>query len=238
MKTLDRIHPSWMPLMGKLHEGLLKELGENILPNISYQPSREKIFRAFEQPINDIKVVILGQDPYPVPGDATGYAFAVPQNRRKPKSLQIIEEEIKKTDELNMNSSGEIDMLSWPEQGILLLNTSLTVETGKPGSHIKYWKDFIESAIRYLSAVRPCIWLLWGNSAKTFEGHISKELLSITGYDRDTIESIPINGDWNYIMKSAHPMSEHYRGKGFYNCDHFYFVNRILAKQGKSTIIW
>lgn len=238
MNILDKVHFSWYPILGYLKERELEHLNYEILPNISYQPKKEHIFRAFEQPLDAIKLTILGQDPYPTPGNAIGYAFAVPQNRKKPKSLQIIEEEIKKSDILNMNRSGELDMLSWPEQGVLLLNTALTVETGKPGSHTQYWKPFIERVIRFISSNRPCMWLLWGNNAKSFEKDISQERLIVNGHNRDTIESIPLNEDWNYVMKSPHPMVEAYKGTGFYGRDHFYFVNRILALQGRKTIVW
>jgi uracil-DNA glycosylase len=238
MSILKNIHPSWQPVLYKLHEAPLRELNTKILPNISYQPRPEHIFRALEQPVDAIKVTILGQDPYPTPGNAIGHAFAVPQNRTKPKSLQIIEREVLNTDPLNVNKGSEIDMNSWPDQGILLLNTALTVETGRAGSHLKYWKEFTGHLIRFLSATRPCIWLLWGKNAQSFEQMVANPRHHVKGYNRETIETMPMNPDWNYILKANHPAAEAYGSGGFYNRDHFYFVNRILALQGRGTIVW
>ena len=241
MKPTDIIHTSWLPILSPaLSSPIMRELNYNVLPNISFTPHRMHIFRAFSLPVDRVRAVLIGQDPYPGPGDAIGYSFAIDRGRTKPKSLQIIEREITRSDPLHIGAD-TIDLLKWPEQGILMLNASLTTETGKRGSHRRYWQDFTAHVVKELSRVHPCTWILWGNHAKDLDRYIMKEdKLYLTGYDRHTIEEMPISSDINYVMKAPHPMVEAYGGggPGFYGCDHFYFVNRMLARKGQKTIIW
>ena len=130
MKPTDLIHSSWKPIFHKLYESPLIDLNEAILPIISYQPAPMNIFRVLAMPVNEVKVVLLGQDPYPTPGDAIGLSF-VNGTAKVPASLRIIYKEI-----LDSTGKGTVDIHSWEKQGVFLLNTALTVETGKPGSHI------------------------------------------------------------------------------------------------------
>lgn len=243
MNPREVIHESWIPVISaELYKQPLQHLNEEILPNISYQPQSHNIFRAFEMPVNKIKVVILGQDPYPTPGDAIGKAFAVSLDTRVPVSLRNIRQE-------TMSSVGQYNVYChdnwktlehWSEQGVFLLNTALTVETGKAGSHLKYWEEFTKRIISFIAHTQPCIWILWGAKAQKFRPYISKNIFSVKGYDINTIKEIPGDDKFNYILTAPHPAAEAYSGgnAGFYGCNHFLFINEILNKTRQSPINW
>jgi uracil-DNA glycosylase len=233
MNPKDKIHKDWLPIINLLYQEPLKTLSETILPNISYQPKSENIFKVFEVPINTIKVVILGQDPYPTPRDAIGLSFVNGTNKI-PVSLRNIYKEI-----IDSTDNDIVTPSMWQKQGIFLLNTALTVETGKAGSHLKYWEDFTKKVINHLSISQPCIWLLWGKKAEKFIPYI-KNTFNASNYTKEDIEQIPINPDWNYLLVAPHPAAEAYSGgtAGFFGCNHFYNTNRVLNKLNKSTINW
>jgi len=235
-RITDCIHESWNPIRTELFKEPLTTLNQ-ILPTISHQPEAKNIFRAFTMPVEAIRVVILGQDPYPIPGDAVGYAFAKPPLKKHPVSLRNIEKEVR--DSGQINSSDEIDLFAWVDQGIFLLNTALTVETSRAGSHLKYWDSFTRRVISHISSTNPCIWILWGNKAQSFATNIHNKF-SVKGYDRDTIKDIPYNDSFNYILSAPHPAAEAYAGgkAGFFGCDHFYLVNEVLKKNSKTPIQW
>jgi len=234
MNPKEKIHQDWHPIVNLLYQEPLKTLSEQVLPNISYQPRPENIFRVFEVPINSIKVVILGQDPYPTPGDAIGLSFINGTNK-VPVSLRNIYKEI-----IDSTDIETVSPLTWQEQGVFLLNTALTVETGKAGSHLKYWEDFTKRVVSHISTLQPCIWLLWGKKAEKFIPYINMNPFHVNNYTKETIEQIPINPDWNYIFTSPHPAAEAYSGgtAGFFGCNHFYYTNRVLSQLSKSTIKW
>lgn len=244
MNPKENIHESWKPIIPLLHQEPLCTLSEQILPNISYQPKAENIFKVFNIPVQDVKVVILGQDPYPTPGDAIGRAFAVSEDRKIPASLRIIREEILNSCGSNsfQQNTGENwkTLQHWEKQGVLLLNTALTVESGKAGSHLKYWEDFTKRIISFISSTNPCIWLIWGKKAEAFIPYINHAPFRVKGYDLETIKSIPANNDWNYILNASHPAAETYSGgnAGFYGCNHFIYVNEILRVLRKKEINW
>lgn len=256
MNPKERIHKDWLPITSLLYEPELQMLNQDILPEISYQPSKENIFKVFEVPISSIKVVILGQDPYPSVGDATGLAFSVPSNRRIPQSLRNIATEISNNIEIEGDSIIEkmkpaqfvanTDVYPewktldhWQKQGVFLLNTALTVETGKPGSHLKYWEDFTKTIVSFISLSQPCIWLLWGTKAQKFIPYINKNRFDVKGYTKESIKDIPINPDYNYVLTAAHPAAESYSSNaGFYGCNHFCYTNSILENKGLNKINW
>lgn len=233
MTPTSIIHSSWNPILHKLYEEPLKTLNESILPNTSFQPNSENIFRVFKTSLHDIKVVLLGQDPYPTKGDAIGLSFVNGTNKI-PTSLRNIYKEIA------LNSSAfSKDIYSWESQGIFLLNTALTVETGKPGSHIKYWKDFTKRTIQFISSQHPTIWILWGRYAQSYKTNIANPFV-LKNYPNEELENIPIKNDCNYILEAPHPASEAYSGgkSGFFGCNHFNMVNTILEARGLSVIDW
>lgn len=241
MNPIEKIHTDWLPVINLLYQEPLVSLNENILPNISFQPKKENIFNVFQIPIKNIKVVILGQDPYPTPGDAIGRAFAVSENTKIPVSLRNISQELENE---GLKESHNFDnpwktLEHWQEQGVFLLNTALTVETGKAGSHLKYWQEFTKRVISHISLTQPCIWLLWGKKAQNFIPYIKNPYI-VEGYDNETIQNIPSNEDWNYILTAPHPAAEAYSGgkAGFFGCNHFMYTNRVLQNLKKAPINW
>lgn len=243
MNPLEKFDDSWEPIIPLLHQDKLSDLKYNILPNISYQPATEDIFNVFRMPVSEIKVVILGQDPYPTPGDAIGYSFATREERRVPKSLNIIAQEIEKEGlrnlEADIKKPGYKTLSHWRDQGVFLLNTALTVETGKAGSHLKYWEDFTKRVLNFISIESPCIWILWGKKAQNYRNFIHNKF-DVQGYDDETIKEIPAVSDYNYVLQAPHPAAELYSGgkAGFYGCNHFKYSNEILKKNTKKEIIW
>lgn len=207
---------SWHPYVQDLFETPeMKELKYRILAKEgTFYPKREDIFNVFKMPLDKIRVVIIGQDPYSSNNYANGYAFATNKDK-KPFSLQIIEKEV---GNLLRN-----DLKFWIEQGIFLLNTSLTVEKDKPGSHSKYWRNFISYIIATISREIIPVWLLWGNSAKDY-----KELIRVS----ETFKVVE-------IFEAAHPASEAKgRSGGFLGCNHFNKVNEYFELIGEKTINW
>lgn len=227
---LEKIHNSWNPILSELYQEPLNTL-KKILPTITYLPNREKVFRVFEKPLKDIKVVILGQDPYPIIGDAVGLSFVNGNLNKIPFSLKVIYTELEKEGFSNPN------IHTWEEQGVFLLNTALTVEMGKAGSHLEYWKPFINKVIRYISYHQPCIWLLWGNKAQEFKKSIYNQYI-FTDNNVPLIKDLPMAGKYNFILEAPHPVVECYNNRSsFYGCNHFKKVNMILEKS-KQKIIW
>jgi uracil-DNA glycosylase len=180
-------------------------------------PSGNQIFKAFElTPLNEVKVVILGQDPYHGPGQAMGLSFSVPDGVPAPPSLKNIFKEIE-TD-LGVEMSGKLNLEDWARQGVLLLNAILTVEGGKAASHSKIgWEQFTDAAIRTISEkCNGVVFMLWGNFAR------SKAEL--------------IDSSRHLILQAAHP-SPLARG-AFFGSRHFSKANSYLASIGKSEINW
>ena len=151
----SQTHNDWQELKKVLYSNKLLELKDKILPNIDYSPKREDIFRIFSKSLSEIKVIILGQDPYPKKGDAIGRSFATRANRKVPKSLQIIYKEIVNSqaivDESLVFSEHWKELQHWENQGVFLLNTSLTVPVGNAGGHLSYWKEFTKEVIQLIS---------------------------------------------------------------------------------------
>ena len=240
--NLTNIHESWNVLHSHKYSDKLLDLRKNVLPNISYQPNSTDIFKPFEMPMQNIKVVILGQEPSVTPKGSTGLAFA---SNYDSYELGAINKEILISQPGSNLSSFFSDkrewnnLHHWAAQGVFLLNTSLTVETGKQGSHAQYWKDFTRRIISTISESQPCIWVLWGEHAKTFIPYIS-HYIRVNKYGMDLIDEMPRNPGFNYLMTSPAPISEYYlKGKaGFYGCNHFYYINVILKSLRREQIKW
>jgi uracil-DNA glycosylase len=234
MNPLEIIHPSWNNIIHPAinNNPLLDELKEKILPNISYQPEPKNIFRAFSLPMSSFKICIIGQDGYISKEKASGLSYIAKDLSINP-SQEVIYKELEKEGFENH------DINKWFNQGVLLLNTALTVETGNPGSHLKYWEQFSEEVIKRFSKDNPCIWILWGKHAQNFQKFIYKPV-DTNLYDMKDIYHIPIDPECNYVLKSAHPTSEIFvEGKaGFYGNNHFLKSNVLLKLFNKKEIEW
>lgn len=202
------------PYYGKLKEEIDKRYENSIV-----FPEKQNIFKAFSlTKFEDLKVVILGQDPYHGFGQAQGLSFSTPSNLKNPPSMVNILKEI--NDDLGKKSVCEDgDLTPWAKQGIMLLNTILTVEQGLAKSHHNLgWEIFTDNIIKYISDNKEnVIFLLWGSPA------ISKTKL--------------IDKNKHFILTAPHPSPlSVYRG--FYGCKHFSKTNEILKKLNKEEIIW
>lgn len=190
---------------------------EKALNKIIYPPG-PLIFNAFTKTtFDDVKVVIIGQDPYHNPGQAHGLSFSVPDGITKPPSLVNILKELKSDIGTDIPVSGNLE--KWTSRGVLLLNASLTVRKNEPGSHSKIgWLDFTDAVIRKLSTEKKgLVFLLWGKFAQ----------------DKQPL----IDETKHHVLKAAHP-SPFSAEKGFFGCRHFSRTNELLAKENKSPIDW
>lgn len=187
-----------------------------------YLPEKINIFRAFDLcPSDKVNVVIFGQDPYHQvlydgKSRAQGLAFSVSKEDEIPSSLANIFKEISSDLEID-NDFQHGDLTYWARQGILLLNTCLTVQPHLPKSHGKFWLSFVKKVIKYIATVnKDCIYVLWGAEAKSL---------------KKFIEGDPP------ILEAAHPSGLSF-SRGFKGCKHFSKINEILKKQGKPQIDW
>jgi uracil-DNA glycosylase len=181
-------------------------------------PPGSLIFNAFNHtPFGKVKVVFIGQDPYHGYGQAHGLCFSVPNGIAKPPSLVNIFQELE--NDLGIKPPLHGNLEKWADQGVLLLNATLTVRENQAGSHQrKGWELFTDAAIRQLSVLKDrVIFVLWGNFAIA-----KKELIDLTRHP---------------VLTAAHP-SPLSASKGFFGCRHFSKINEILREQGKEEIDW
>lgn len=218
-----KIDPSWYnvlqpqfeaPYFAELKQFLVAERQQH-----TCYPPGSKIFNAFDStPFDKVKVVILGQDPYHEPGQAMGLCFSVPQGVQVPPSLVNI------ITEINADLGTDIpktcgDLSGWAEQGVLLLNATLTVRAHQAGSHQRHgWEEFTDAAISALNSHRHgIVFLLWGSYA------IAKRKL--------------IDPNRHHILTAPHP-SPLSAYRGFFGCHHFSRANAFLINQGQTPIDW
>ena len=195
----------------------LEQIYSDINQGHDVYPPLDDIFNAFNLcDFDNTKVVILGQDPYHQKGLANGLAFGVNEGNKIPPSLKNIYKEIKDDLGFCYHNSGNLE--EWAKQGVLLLNTSLSVKDSLPGSHSNIgWNLLVDSVIQILNNKSDVIFLLWGSSSA------KKEYL--------------IDSEVNYLLKSSHPSPlSSYRG--FFGCRHFSKTNNILLNINKSPIKW
>ena len=218
-----KIDPSWYAVLQPQFEApYFAELKQFLVAErqqyTSYPPGG-KIFNAFDStPFDKVKVVILGQDPYHEPGQAMGLCFSVPQGIQVPPSLVNIITEI--NSDLGTQISKTCgDLSGWAEQGVLLLNATLTVRAHQAGSHQKHgWEQFTDAAIQALSQQRHgLVFLLWGSYA------IAKRAL--------------IDQTRHLVLTAPHP-SPLSAYRGFFGCRHFSQANNYLVAQGQQPIDW
>lgn len=181
-------------------------------------PPGSQIFAAFNHtPFNSVKVVILGQDPYHGPGQAHGLCFSVPKGIPAPPSLQNIFKEL--NSDLGHPIPNHGNLVKWANQGVLLLNATLTVRANQAGSHQnKGWETFTDAAIKALSDHhKGLVFILWGNYAQA--------------------KTSIIDASKHFILTAPHP-SPLSASRGFFGCKHFSKTNRLLTSIGKEPIDW
>ena len=218
-----QIDPSWLsvlqpqfdaPYFAELKSFLVAERAQH-----TCYPPGNKIFAAFDStPFDSVKVVILGQDPYHEPGQAMGLCFSVPHGIAVPPSLVNIIKEINADLGVDIPLSGG-DLSGWAEQGVLLLNATLTVRAHQAGSHQRHgWELFTDAAIRELSSRRSgLVFLLWGSYA------ISKKTF--------------IDSGKHLVLTAPHP-SPLSAYRGFFGCRHFSQANAYIASHGQQPVDW
>lgn len=215
------MHESWKEfLQTEFNKPYFKELSKFLHSEYEHKtifPKKSLVFSAFTTDLNEVKVIILGQDPYHTPGAAEGLAFSVPNSQPIPPSLINIYKEIDSDIGHHANPTGSLR--NWQKQGVLLLNTVLTVEAHKAGSHRgKGWEMFTTEVIKYLNETRPhLVFILWGRDARN-----KKALI-------DTKKHL--------VLEAPHP-SPLSAYAGFFGCKHFSKCNEFLSKNGERPIVW
>jgi uracil-DNA glycosylase len=215
----DLIHPSWAQALQPVAPTIAAMgdfLREEIAAGHGYLPAGEHVLRAFTIPLDEVRVLIVGQDPYPTPGHAIGLSFAVaPDVRPLPRSLVNIHREL--VDDLAVPAPSTGDLTPWAQQGVMLLNRCLTVRPGAPDSHRgKGWEAVTDRAIEVLAARGgPLVAILWGRKARNLA---------------------PALGDVPRV-ESAHPSPLSAR-HGFFGSRPFSAANDLLAQQGADPIDW
>ncbi|OII65681.1 uracil-DNA glycosylase [Streptomyces sp. CC53] len=215
----ELVEPGWAealrPVAGRI-AALGGFLREEIAAGRTYLPAGAHILRAFQQPFDEVRVLIVGQDPYPTPGHPIGLSFAVaPDVQRLPGSLQNIFRELHTDLGLPRPSNG--DLTPWTRQGVLLLNRVLTTVPGRPGAHRgKGWEEVTEQAIKALAARgKPLVAVLWGRDARNL---------------RPFLDAYP-------AIESAHP-SPMSADRGFFGSRPFSRTNDLLMRQGAEPVDW
>ena len=213
------MEPGWAEALAPVAGGIAAMgdfLRAEIAAGRTYLPAGQHVLRAFQQPFDEVRVLIVGQDPYPTPGMAVGHSFAVaPDVRQLPGSLENIYRELHTDLGLARPSNG--DLTPWTRQGVLLLNRALTTAPRKPGAHRGAgWEAVTEQAIRALAARgKPLVSILWG---------------------RDARNARPLLGDLPAV-ESAHP-SPMSADRGFFGSRPFSRTNELLVRQGAQPVDW
>jgi uracil-DNA glycosylase len=214
------VDPGWADALEPV-AGRIAAMGDFLRAEVAagrrYLPAGENVLRAFKQPFAAVRVLIVGQDPYPTPGYAVGLSFSVaPDVRRLPGSLVNIFREY--SEDLGYPTPTTGDLTPWAERGVLLLNRVLTVQPGKPGSHRgKGWEEVTDQAIRALAArkTEPLVAILWGRDARTLV---------------PLLAGIP-------AVESAHP-SPYSAANGFFGSRPFSRANQLLEQEGAQPVDW
>lgn len=219
-RPLDElVHPSWVPVLTPVQDvltGLGTMLRGELASGRGYLPVGNRILRAFSLPLPSVRVLVVGQDPYPTPGHAVGLSFSVERGVRPlPRSLQNVLRELH--DDTGAALPADGDLSPWTEQGVLLLNRVLTVAPGMPGSHRgRGWEQVTDAAVRALAGRGgPLVAVLWGRDARAV---------------------VPLLGDVPTVT-SAHP-SPLSASRGFFGSKPFTRVDELLTAQGSEPLDW
>ena len=213
------VAPDWAEALAPVEERI-SAMGDFLRAELaagrSYLPAGDHVLRAFQRPLADVRVLVVGQDPYPTPGHPIGLSFAVaPDVRPVPRSLANIYAEL--ATDLGIEKVPHGDLSAWAEQGVMLLNRVLTVQPGEAASHRgRGWEDVTACAISALAARGgPCVAVLWGRDAQSLK---------------------PMLGDIPWV-ESVHP-SPLSASRGFFGSRPFSRVNQMLQEQGAAPVEW
>jgi uracil-DNA glycosylase len=211
--------PDWAAALSPV-DGRVAAMGDFLRGELaagrSYLPAGDAVFRAFRRPLADVRVLVVGQDPYPTPGHAVGLSFSVaPDVRPVPRSLANMYAELRS--DLGIEPVAHGDLTAWADQGVMLLNRVLTVQPGAAASHRgRGWEEVTARAIEALAQRGgPCVAVLWGRDAQTLK---------------------PVLGPIPWV-ESAHP-SPLSASRGFFGSRPFSRVNRLLEEQGAAPVDW
>jgi len=217
-----KIDKSWHDLLAREWEqpyfASLAEYVRRAYASGTVYPPAARIFAAFDAcPVQDVKVVIIGQDPYHGPGQANGLCFSVSEGVPLPPSLRNILKEV--SDDTGAPTPTSGDLSRWARQGVLLLNSTLTVERGAPRSHAgQGWERLTSTAVERLAEVRSgLVFMLWGSDAARVACHV--------------------DGSRHLLLRAPHP-SPLSAFRGFFGCRHFTKANEYLISHGKTPIQW
>ncbi|WP_243854774.1 uracil-DNA glycosylase [Canibacter zhoujuaniae] len=237
--VLAGVHASWLPVLDETRPQLVEVLqkvsadraaGRQILP----EPAR--VFAALAEPFDSVRVLIIGQDPYPTPGHAVGVAFGCAADVRPlPASLRNIYKELES--DLNVAAPATGDLAAWQQQGVLLLNTALTVRAGEAGSHARFgWYAIVEHLVRALTRRTtkdgqqlPLVAILWGKHAQRFRSVLVPES---SNCDIRVAATSAVR-----IIESAHP-SPLSASRGFFGSRPFSSANTLLESLGAPAVVW
>jgi uracil-DNA glycosylase len=198
---------------------ILSKLYELSIADKRFSPTLKQVFRAFEEcPYDDLKVVFIGQDPYPQLGVADGISFSCSNTNKLQPSLKFILQEVDRTVYSNHVISEDLDLKRWSNQGILMLNTALTVEVGKIGSHYDIWKPFTAYLLDWLNNYNPgLIYVYMGKKAEEWS---------------------ELTNDNNYKFTVKHPASAAYNGSKWDSNDIFNKISKLVEENNGQEIIW
>ena len=212
----EQMHPSWQQALAGQHD-LLDQIEANVSTDAAVAPAMPMVMRAFEQPVDSVRVLLVGQDPYPGPGHAIGLSFAVaPEVSPLPRSLQNMMRELR--DDLGKDVSNGGDLRRWSQQGVMLLNRHLTTSSGTSAAHFDAgWARFADAAISVLNRARgrKLVAILWGNEA--------------IGLQRLLADV--------QVVSSAHPSPLSAR-RGFFGSKPYSKTNEALKFVGEQPIDW
>ena len=214
----EAMHPTWQSWLVQLKPAL-DAIEDKVLEETQVTPALNQVMRAFETDPANLKVVILGQDPYPTKGDAIGLAFAMNADSKMPRSLVNIMKELES--DLGVEIKAQADLTRWTDQGVLLLNRTLTTQIGKAGAHSKLgWDEFTSAALRELANRNDMVFILWGAAAIELGRQIA------AGANKRCV-----------LIESIHP-SPLSAYRGFFGSRPFSKTNEHLVALGLEPVDW
>jgi uracil-DNA glycosylase len=213
----EAMHPTWQVWLAQ-HRPMLEAIEETVLGLAQVTPASNQVMRAFEADPATLKVVIIGQDPYPTDGDAIGFAFAMNPDRKMPRSLVNIVKELES--DSGFKAQAQVDLSRWVDHGVLLLNRTLTTEKGKAGAHSSLgWDGFTKAALNELAKRNKLVFILWGSPAISLGREVAQGLSTCR------------------LVESVHP-SPLSAYRGFFGSKPFSKTNEHLVSLGLETVDW